>query len=176
MKFPTPFMSKTGRADREPRRPHRSRKLLVAFVALLTLGLAAGAWAYFRSTGSGSGQVSTGTLAGVSVAAVTGTPTTPLYPGATGDVILNIANSNTFSVKLVDVSANGTITADTGHSGCTTTGVTFTNQTALNVTVPANSSAFAVDLPGATSMSSASQSACQGATFTIQVKATVHTS
>jgi hypothetical protein len=109
----------------------------------------------------------------VTVAAATGTPSTPLLPGGTGDVILNVNNPNAYAVTLVSVSGNGTITADGGHSGCTTTGVTFNNQSGLTINIPA-STTTAVDLPGAASMSTASLSACQGATFSIPVSITVH--
>jgi hypothetical protein len=179
MKLRVPFTNHTrsdAAAVRGSTRVRRSRKLLVALVGLIVVGVTTGAWAYFTSTGSGAGNASTSTLQGVTVAAVSGSPNSPLYPGGTGDVILNIANSNAFAVKLVDVSGNGTISADSAHAGCTTTGVSFTNQTALSITIPANSTSFAADLPGAASMSAASLNACQGATFTIQVKATVHSS
>jgi hypothetical protein len=69
------------------------------------------------------------------------------------------------------VTGNGTITPDSGHSGCTTTGVTFTDQTGLTLDVAA-STATQFTLNGAASMSNASLNACQGATFTIPVTLT----
>jgi hypothetical protein len=76
-------------------------------------------------------------------------------------------------VTLFSVSGNGTITADASHSGCTTTGVTFTPPSNPNITLPAGSSL--VHLSGAASMSTGSLSACQGATFSVPVSITAHT-
>ena len=74
------------------------------------------------------------------------------------------------------VTGSGSITADSGHSGCTTTGVTFTNQTGLSLVVPAKAGAvngtLQTSLTNAASMSNASLNACQGATFTIPVSLT----
>jgi len=128
---------------------------------------ATAASAYFTSAGAGSGQAGVGTLS-VTVSATTGTPSTPLIPGATGDVALQVVNPNSFAVTLKTVTGNGTITADAGHPACSPTGVTYTDQSALSINVPANSTT-PVALAGAASMSTLSASGCQGATFTIPV-------
>lgn len=146
--------------------------VLIAVVLAMAGGAA---YAYFTAHGSGTGAASAGTLQGVTVAAATGTPTGALVPGGTStDVILGVANPNSQPVTLVSVSANGAVTADTGHPGCTTTGVSFVNQTGLNITIPANQTDYQIDLAAAASMSTASVSACQGATFSIPLAITVH--
>jgi len=148
--------------------------MLLAITALL-VGLGADtAHAYFGSTGSGTGSASTGTMQTVTVAATTGSPSTPLLPGGTGDVALQVTNPNSFAVTLVSVTGSGPITADGGHAGCTTTGVTFTDQTGLTINIPA-SGTTQVDLPSAAAMSTASSAGCQGATFSIPVTIAVHT-
>jgi hypothetical protein len=164
-----------------PRNPERApvkRRTLVAAIAVLVVILlgAGGAYAYFTSTGSGTGHGRAGTLQAVTVAAVTGTPTTPLLPGSSGDVILNVNNPNAFAVKLVSVTGGPAAITVSGGSGCTlaNSGVTFNNQTSLSITIPASNSSFAVDLPGAASMSTSSVSGCQAATFNIPVTITVH--
>jgi len=150
--------------------------LLIVSAVCLVIGLGAGAaYAYFTSSGTGTGSASTGSLQAVTVAAVTASPTTPLRPGNTGDVTLKVNNPNSYDVTLVSVTGAGSITADGGHPGCTTTGVTFTDQTGLSTNIPA-SSTTAVDLPGAAAMSTASSAGCQGATFSIPVTITVHKS
>jgi hypothetical protein len=151
--------------------------LVIGTTVLLTLGLLAGsAYAYFRSSGAGFGSGSTGALAAVTVVATTSTANTPLLPGGgPGDVILHVDNPNAFAVTLVRVTGNGTITADAGHPSCTTTGVTFTDQTNLQVGIPASNASFQVDLAAAASMNLASSNGCQGATFSIPVKITVRT-
>jgi len=64
---------------------------------------------------------------------------------------------------------SGAITSN--DAGCTTTGVTFTDQTGLSISVPANSSTETT-FANAASMSNASVNACQGDTFTIPVNLT----
>jgi len=71
-------------------------------------------------------------------------------------------------VTVTGVAGNGSITPDAGHAGCTTTGVSFTDQTGLSISVPA-SGQTQTTLSGAATMSNASLNACQGATFTIPV-------
>ena len=143
--------------------------LLIVPAVCLVIGLGAGAaFAYFSSSGTGAGSASTGTLQAVTVAVTTVTPTTPLRPGGVGDVTLKVTNPNSYDVTLVSVTGAGSITADARHPGCTTTGVTFTDQTGLSTTIPA-ATTTTVDLPGAASMSTASSAGCQGATFSIPV-------
>jgi hypothetical protein len=163
-------------------RARRSRRRLVVLIvsaSCLAAGLGVGvgtAYAYYTSSGQSTGSASTGTMQTVTVAAATVTPSTPLLPGGSGDVTLKVTNPNSFAVTLVSVvGTGGTITADSGHPGCTATGVTFSNQTGLSTTIPANSTAT-IDLPGAASMSTASSAGCQGAAFSIPVTITVQKS
>jgi hypothetical protein len=144
--------------------------LFIAPLVFLAVGsIAGGAFGYFTSSGKTTGSASTGTMQTVTVSAATVAPSTPLLPGGSGDVTLKVTNPNNFAVTLVSVTATGgNITADSGHSGCTTTGVTFTNQTGLRTSIPA-SSTTTIDLSGAASMSTASSAGCQGATFSIPV-------
>ncbi|MDQ3933784.1 MAG: hypothetical protein M3340_04040 [Actinomycetota bacterium] len=145
-----------------------SRKLAVVttVVAASAVGMVYAAW---TTNGTGSGYAKAGTAQALTTVDVSASTGATLYPGGpAGDVKIEISNPNGFPVKVTGVSGNGTITADAGHSGCTTTGVTFTDQTGLNISVAANSSTTAT-LTGAASMSNASLNACQGATFTIPV-------
>jgi hypothetical protein len=148
--------------------------VLIGSASCLAAGLGAGtAYAYFTSSGQGTGSVSIGTMQAVTVAVAAATPSTALLPGGSGDVTLEVTNPNSFDVTLVSVaSTGGTITADSGHPGCATTGVTFSDQTGLSTNIPAGSTA-AIDLPGAASMSTASSAGCQGAAFSIPVTITV---
>lgn len=156
----------------------RRRSLLLIVPAVcLAAGLASGAaYAYFTGSGRGTGSASVGAMQTVTIASTTASPTTSLLPGSSADVTLVVTNPNGFAVTLVSVTGTGgAITADSGHPGCTTTGVTFTSQTSLGTVIPANSST-AVDLPGAASMSTASSAGCQGATFSIPVTITAQKS
>jgi hypothetical protein len=152
----------------------RRRIVLLAVPVLAAASLGAGtAYAYFTSSGSGSGSVSTGSMQPVTVAASAGTPGTPLEPGTSGDVTLSVTNPNDFDVTLTGVTSTGTVAADSSHSGCTTTGVSFVPQANLNVAIPADGTTQ-VDLPAAATMSAASSSGCQGAAFSIPVTIVVH--
>ncbi|MDQ0922324.1 hypothetical protein QF038_000832 [Pseudarthrobacter sp. W1I19] len=145
--------------------------------AALAAGLiAAGAgtaYAYWSSAGTGSGSAAAGTMQAISVdALVAGDgPGATLVPGGTADVVLRLTNPNPYAVQVYRVSPSGPATADPAHSGCTTTGVTFTGAAAPLAPatfVGANSSTL-LTLPGSAAMDTTSLAACQGATFHLPV-------
>lgn len=143
---------------------------------LIVMALSGAAWAYFRSTGSGTGSGSTGTMQIVTVAAISGdTPATLLLPGTSGEVILRVHNPNPTQVRVTDVSSASAITV-VGGSGCTpaNSAVAFANQTGLSIPIPAGGGSTLVRLPGAGVMATSSANGCQGATFSIPVTITVH--
>jgi hypothetical protein len=145
-----------------------SRKLAVVTTAaaLAVVGLVYAAW---TTNGTGSGYAKAGTAQALSTVDVAASTSATLYPGGpAGDVLIRISNPNSYPVTVTGVAGNGAITADAGHSGCTTTGVSFTDQTGLTIAVPANGQTQHT-LSGAATMSNASLNACQGATFTIPV-------
>jgi hypothetical protein len=159
-------------------RPALQRHWLFASAIGLVVVLGGGiAFAYWATSGSGTSSAATGNMQTVTVAAIVAgdSPDATLVPGGTADVILKVNNPNAYAVQVYGVSANGAITADSAHSACATTGVSFTAPTtpiSPTVTVGANSTVL-VHLAGAASMSSASMSSCQGASFHIPVTLTV---
>jgi hypothetical protein len=149
------------------------RKLVtvaVAVVALAAAGLVSAAW---LANGTGSGYAKAGTASALTTVDVSASTTASLYPGVSGNVTLRVSNPNPYPVRVTSVTnGTGSITPDAAHAaGCTTTGVTFTNQTGLTLDVPA-SGATTQTLNGAATMSNASSDGCQGATFTIPVNLT----
>ena len=145
-----------------------SKKLaaVTTAVALTAVGLVYAAW---TTNGGGSGYAKAGSAQALTTVDVAASTSATLYPGGpAGDVLIKVSNPNSYPVTVTGVSGNGTITADAGHAGCTTTGVSFTDQTGLSISVPANGQTQAT-LSGAASMTNASMNACQGATFTIPV-------
>ena len=143
----------------------------MTLIAMAAVGFVYAAW---TANGTGSSYAKAGNSQALTTVDVSATTGASLYPGVTGDVKLQISNPNPYPVRVTGVSLNGQqsdIAADSGHSGCTTTGVTFTNQSSLTVDVPAGSSATTT-LTGTAAMSNASLNACQGATFTIPVSLT----
>ena len=151
----------------------RIARTAAATIALCILGGVGTAYAYWATTGIGSGAAINGTMQTVTVDALIAgdTPQTSLVPGGTADVIVRATNPNTHAVTIYGIAANGAVTADAAHPGCTTTGVTFTPPPAPltpTVTIQANTSIL-LTLQGAASMSAASLSACQGAQFNVPV-------
>ena len=158
--------------SRNPR-SGRIARTTAATVALCILGGAGTAYAYWTTTGIGNGSATNATMQTVTVDALVAGDTlqTSLVPGGTADVILRATNPNAHAVTIYGFAANGAVTADAGHSSCTTTGVTFTPPPAplaQPVIVQANTSIL-LTLEGASSMSAASLSACQGAQFKVPV-------
>ncbi len=136
------------------------------------------ALAYFTAGGSGTATAASGTLGPLLILpAMTGSSTAPLYPGATGDLILNVTNPNPQQVTLRRVSQGGGVIVH-GSTGCTgdpgwpntvgNSGVSILEVTALSVTLPGGSTQV-LHLPGAASMSFTSAAACQGASMDIPV-------
>jgi hypothetical protein len=153
-------------SDAVTRKPRRARRRVIALVIATTGALAASA-AFAAWTVGGGG---TGTATATSAAALTtsvATTTAQLYPGITGaNLYLTVNNSNPFPVTISSVNANGAAVPDGAHATCVTTGVSYTT-TAVTKTVPANGN-LSFTVPSV-AMTNASDTGCQGATFTIPV-------
>ncbi len=147
------------------------RNFVVGAMTLIVMSAVGFVYAAWTTNGSGSGYAKAGTSQALTTVDVSASTTATLYPGVSGDVKIEIGNPNPYNVRVTAISGNGTITPDAGHSGCTTTGVTFTDQSSLTIDIAASSSTTTT-LTGAASMSNASLNACQGATFTIPVSLT----
>jgi hypothetical protein len=144
-----------------------------ATVTLCLATGAGGAYAYWATVGAGSGAAANGTMATVTVEALVAgdSPQNTLVPGGTADVAVRALNPNGHAVQVYAIRGNGAATADANHPGCTITGVTFVEPAAPlapTVSIPANSSVL-ITLPGAATLSAASLSGCQGATFSLPV-------
>ena len=150
-----------------------SRKMAVVSTAtgvLMAAGIAVAAW---TATGTGSGYAKATSAQPLTTVDVSATTTATLYPGADGDVQLEIDNPNDYPVRVTDVALDttGSIAVDGGHAGCNVASVTFTDQSGLTLDVGAGTSA-PFTLAGAVHMDGTANDACQGATFTIPVSLT----
>lgn len=154
----------------------KSRRRLVTLagsVAMLIVGsIVFAAWLV---PGNGSGYAKAKQSQALTTSDVGATTTAQLYPGATGDVKVQINNPNAFPVTVTAVDGNGAISSN--NAGCTDvggdvskkTGVTYSNQSlSSGNVVPANGS-LTLTLSNAVSMSNESVNACQGAIFSIPV-------
>src|SRR5262245_28308525 len=92
----------------------RRKRLLVGLAGLGILGVAAGAYAYFSTTGSGT---ATATVGSSSALVIKGTVTGNLYPGTSSPVSLTIDNGSSGKQRVGTISLEK-ITADAGHSSC----------------------------------------------------------
>lgn len=153
-----------------PRLLHNAPRPFIAFAAVLAAFtvFAGAAWAYFTTTGHGSGSATTGTISIHLEATTADTPTTTLYPGGSADVVVHINNTNGFAVTLTDLVQTGSIQSS---GGCTNADLTFHDQHGKSIAVPTGSNP--VHVPDAITMGLNATSDCQGATFTIPVTATV---
>ena len=112
----------------------------VAIVSLLVASLVIGgiAFAYWTTTGSGTGSATTGTAASV-VVKQTGTPT-GLYPGGSSALSGTFDNPNTGAVFVTAVTASVTpfsVQADTGKPACTQADFSITGTAPVAANVPA---------------------------------------
>lgn len=141
----------------------RSSTVLAATIAPLLV--AGTAYAYWTTSGSGSATAAAGSSTNLTVgtAAAAGN----LYPGGSVSGSVVITNPNPFPVSLTGMTFQPA-TADAGHTGCTTTGVTFAPTTTLPLTIPkqGGTAANAVTVNFSASMDYTSVNGCQGATFT----------
>jgi hypothetical protein len=144
--------------------------VLIALAALAAaLGAAGIAVAAWLSSGSGRPGVSAGTALAPTTGTVAGSAVTTglLTPGTSGTAIVTVTNPNPYTVKILTIAPNGAATAGGGVGTCATTGVSFSAQQP-GVTLAAKASTT-LTLPGAVAMSTASETGCQGATFTVPV-------
>ena len=144
----------------------------IGLAAGLALGVAGGAFAYFTSTGSGTGTGSVGTATNDIV--VTGTETTPVFPGgATGVVSFTVANSGANPEHLSNIHLVS-IAADSTHAtaGCTPAVGDWTMAdvpVGPDGTIAAGATVQSITETGTLVMhdTGADQSSCEGATLSM---------
>jgi hypothetical protein len=153
----------------------------VLLIATALAAAAAGALAYWQGSGSGS---ATTVLADIqSLSLQPGTPTAQLYPGGNSSVGVLVSNPNSSFVQVgsivLDPSAPEPFAVDPDHSGCDVSALSFLAQdnSGAGWRIPpragSTDGSLAIDMPAAMKMSAAAASACQGATFTVQLKASL---
>jgi hypothetical protein len=152
-------------------------KRLTAGTIVLGVALASSiAFAAWTASGSGSGYTQAISAQPLTTVDVSASTSAQLYPGGTGDVKIRISNPNPYPVVVTDVSGLGLPVGFTSDKvGCTgaSTGLVYTDQTGLSISVPAQVGVTPgtanYTLTGSVAMTNASVNACQGATFTIPV-------
>jgi hypothetical protein len=152
-----------------------SRRPVALLVGVVILAVAGAAFAYWLTTGGGSGAGASGSTTPVSLSG--GTPSSQLAPGGQTAVVLTVSNPNSASVRvgsLVLDTGQGTngFSVDAGHSACGVGALSFATQTngGAGWTVPGGGT-LPVTLPNALSMTTGAANTCQGATFTVYLTA-----
>jgi hypothetical protein len=147
------------------------RRALTALACTSALAVAGVAFAYFTSSGSGTGTASVGSSAPVTLHA---TVTSSLYPGTSSPVSFTVDNPSPGSQRVGTISLDS-ITVDAAHSACSTTingGNPDFSMPAVTVNkVFATGSGQSVTQTGTLTMNETgvNQDACQGATVTLHL-------
>ena len=155
-------------------RPSARRVLGLVLLVVLPLVGAISASAFWKATGAGSGTPTVATAANLTLAP--GTHAANLYPGGSSDVRLAVTNPNPGPVRLRSLALDSSLgtggyAVDAGHSGCALSALTFntTDNGGVGWTIPAGNQV--VNVTGSLVMSASAADACQGATFTVYLKA-----
>jgi len=148
----------------------KKRFVLIASTTAAVLIGSGVAFAYWTTTGSGTGTAATGTTSLVTVNQ-TGAAITGLYPGGSAvNVPFNIVNSNVSGqyIATVALSVTNTTIAGVPQAGCTAADFTVTNGT-IGAVVPNGTTNYATG-NGATILmkdTGVNQNACKGVTVNL---------
>jgi hypothetical protein len=142
--------------------PKKRVALLVA-VVVAAIGAVAG-YAWFSSTGSGTGSASVGNSSAVTLH---GTTSGNLYPGTSGTVSFTVDNPSNGS-EYVGTIHLASVTTDNAHSACTMSDFTMPDVTVNHSFATGNGQA--VSATGTLTMAdNGNQDACQGAPLTLHL-------
>ena len=147
------------------------RRFLFGLTAALLVVAASGAYAFFTTSGSGTGTASVGSSSAVTLhATVSGS----VYPGTSSPVTFTVDNPSSGKQKVGTITLTS-ITPDVSHSECSTV-ITGGNPDFKMPAVAVNSTfgtgnAQAVTPTGTLTMNDTgiSQDKCQGATLTLNL-------
>jgi hypothetical protein len=160
---------------RRMRRVNRRTKVILSVAAVAAVAVNAGvAWAYWTINGTGTGAAQAGAVIELSLKGRSDDDR-PLFPGGTSDLTVTVTNRNDFPIRITTVSAGeGKTVADEAHraAGCQTTGVVVAKDVHNVSWQVAKNTIGVFTLADGIRMTNSSDSACQGATFTIPVQAT----
>jgi hypothetical protein len=163
---------------RTTRNGMRQRTLLLA--ALLTIGLAAAALGFWTATGSGTATTALESPNQLTLSP--GIPQAELTPGGRSSVAVIATNSNPYFVRIgslaLDTAAvGGGFVVDPGHSGCDPSVLHLAPQDnggagwRVPPQVASTDGTQVIDLSDALGMDASAASACQGASFTVDLVA-----
>jgi len=155
-----------------------TRTLLLAVT--LVLGIAGSAFAFWSGTGAGTAGGAVRTQDALTFGP--GTPAAQLSPGHDAGVAVIATNANPYAVEIASLeldagAGTGGFDVDGGHSGCVLSVLHVAPQDnggggwSVPAKVGSTDGSLAIDLAGALSMDANAASACQGASFTVHLRA-----
>ncbi|WP_140425516.1 hypothetical protein [Cryobacterium sp. N21] len=165
---------------KQVRRRIPKEMILAGVFFMIAMSLGGVAYSLWSASGRGNGTAAAGTTLPVTLRYAT--PAATLYPGSATTVVLRATNPNDFvthigSISLDTSRGSSAIVADSAHSACATSALSYSVQTngtaGWNVPAQANAvpGSLAISLPNALAMSAGAASACQGASFTVYLVA-----
>ncbi len=146
----------------------RASIALGSTIAIVAAGVA---FAYFTSSGSGTGSASVGSSSAVTLHA---SISSNLFPGSSSPVTLTVDNPSS-GVQRVGTVSLSSITVDAGHSSCATTisggnpDFTMAAVPVNQVFPPGNGQSVAATGTLAMNETGVNQDGCQGATLTLHL-------
>jgi hypothetical protein len=147
------------------------KRALGALGCVTVVAFAGVAFAYFTSSGSGTGTAAVGSSSAVTLHA---TISSNLYPGSSSPVTLTVDNPSSGSQRVGTVTL-ASISVDAGHSGCSTTisggNPDFTMPAVTVNKVSPSGNGQSVTPAGTLTMNETgvNQDACQGAALTLHL-------
>lgn len=152
------------------------KRIVIIVLVIAAVAVGGSAAAFWSRIGAGTGTAGSGTTSAVTLSP--GTATAGLFPGGQNAVSFTVTNPNTTSVRIDSFSLDTTqgtagFAVDAGHSACTLSSLTFPTQTQPGGWTVPGSNSLAVSLPASLALATAAPNACQGASFTVYLKAGV---
>jgi hypothetical protein len=147
------------------------QRALVALGCIGALAVGGAAFAYFTSSGSGTGSAEVGSASAVTLHA---TVNSDLYPGSSSPVSLTVDNPSS-GVQRVGTVTLASISVDSGHSGCSTVisggnpDFTMAPVNVNEVISPGNGQSVAATGTLTMNETGVNQDACQGAALTLHL-------
>ena len=157
---------------------HRGLTRIGLAVLAVGIGLAlssGAAQAWFAAVASGSGAAPVGALQDLTATAAP--VSAALLPGASADLVVELANPNGVAVRVDSIAVDptrGTGGVSVDRAGCPASAIALAAQTTGWI-VPARTGGadgrLSVRLPGALALATDAPDACQGASFTVHLRA-----
>lgn len=147
------------------------QQALVALGCVGVLAIGGAAFAYFTSSGSGTGAAEVGSASAVTLHA---TVTSDLYPGSSSPVSLTVDNPSS-GVQRVGTVTLASISVDPGHASCSTViaggnpDFTMAPVHVNEVISPGNGQSVAANGTLTMNETGVNQDACQGAALTLHL-------